>query len=346
MTVVVVGSVNQDVVARVGRIPAPGETVLATGLTRSGGGKGANQAVAARRAGGAQVAFVGAVGEDADGVALSSALAGDGIDVTGLVTVDAPTGTALISVDASGENAIVVVPGANAALPRLTAPQRDIVAGAQALVTQLEIPLTLVRDAAESRPAGAWHVLNAAPSTPLADAADDILPRVDVLVVNEHEALDVAGAATLDAAVDALAARVPGLVVTLGSRGARVACAGARRHVDAFAVTPVDTTGAGDTFCGVFAASLAASGRPPSEMDADLLAQSARRGAAAAALAVTRPGAQDAVPSLADLDAFLAVHATQAHASQERATRKDPMPKDTAPKDAAPKDAAQKEQPA
>ena len=312
MTVVVVGSVNQDVVARVARIPAPGETVLASGLTRSGGGKGANQAVAARRAGGAAVAFVGAVGSDTDGAALRAALASDAIDVSGLETVDAPTGTALISVDDAAENAIVVVPGANAALETLTDAQRRIVESAAVLVTQLEIPLALVRDAAAARSSEAWHVLNAAPSAPLAAGADDILPLVDVLVVNEHEALDVAGATRLEDAVARLAARVPALVVTLGRRGCRVVCRAGdhlnARDVAAFSVSAVDTTGAGDTFCGVFASTLAASGRTPGAVDVELLAEAARRGAAAAALAVTRPGAQDAVPTLDDLDAFLADH--------------------------------------
>ncbi|RZI80440.1 MAG: hypothetical protein EOO67_19465, partial [Microbacterium sp.] len=142
--------------------------------------------------------------------------------------------------------------------------------------------------------------------------ADDLLPLVDVLVVNEHEALDVAGAMRLEDAVARLAARVPALVVTLGRRGCRVVCrAGDHlnvRDVAAFSVSAVDTTGAGDTFCGVFAATLAASGRTPGAVDVELLAEAARRGAAAAALAVTRPGAQDAVPTLDDLDAFLADH--------------------------------------
>lgn len=326
MTVVVVGSVNQDVVARVARIPAPGETVLASGLVRSGGGKGANQAVAARRAGGAAVAFVGAVGSDTDGAALRAALASEGIDVSGVETVDAPTGTALISVDDAAENAIVVVPGANAALDALAEPQRRIVASASVLVTQLEIPLSLVRDAAGARGRDAWHVLNAAPSDPLAGAAAEILPLVDVLVVNEHEALDVSGAATREEAEANLASRVPALVVTLGGRGCRVVSGVESRDVAAFPVAAVDTTGAGDTFCGVFAATLAASGRAPQEVDLGLLALAARRGAAAAALAVTRPGAQDAVPTLDDLDAFLADADSGGTAAKETRTVKEQHP--------------------
>ncbi len=304
MSVVIVGSINQDVVARVARIPAPGETLLAESLVRTGGGKGANQAVGARRAGGARVAFVGAVGTDAAGEALRSALAADGIDVSGVVQVEEVTGTALISVDASGENAIVVAAGANAARGALTGTQRAVVASAAVVLTQLEIPVSLVQDAAAARADGAWHVLNAAPAAPFVSARDALLAATDVLVVNEHEALEAAGVARLDDAVDALSPIVGGLVVTLGSRGCLVVCGAERAEVPAHAVTPVDTTGAGDTFCGVLAAALAASGRHPEALDLELLADAARAGAAASALAVTRPGAQDAVPTSDEVAAF------------------------------------------
>ncbi|WP_435742584.1 ribokinase [Microbacterium sp. PMB16] len=303
--VVIVGSINQDIVAQVERIPAPGETVLASTLLRTGGGKGANQAVAARRAGGASVAFVGAVGTDADGDALRSALVADGIDVSGLSQLDGPSGTALIAVDAAAENTIVVVPGANAALSNLSAVQHAVVAEARVLLTQLEIPISLVQDAAATRSAAAWHLLNAAPSAPFVAAGADLLPAVDVLIVNEHEALDIAGVADLDAAVDALASRVGALVVTLGRRGSLVVCGSDRADVAPFAAEAVDTTGAGDTFCGMFAATLAASGRTPADVDVSLLADAARAGAAAAALAVTRPGAQAAVPSQAEVVALI-----------------------------------------
>ncbi|QEW04774.1 ribokinase [Microbacterium lushaniae] len=305
VSVVVVGSINQDVVARVDRIPAPGETLLASSLMRTGGGKGANQAVGARRAGGAAVAFVGAVGADAEGETLRAALAADGIDVSGLVRVEDVTGTALISVDAHGENAIVVAAGANAARETLTDAQRAVVAGATVVLTQLEIPVALVQDAAASRAAGAWHVLNAAPSAPFASARDSLLAATDVLVVNEHEALEVAGADDLDAAIAALAPTVRALVVTLGRRGCLVVCGDERAEVPAHVVTAVDTTGAGDTFCGVLAATLAASGRRPDTVDVALLVDAARAGAAASALAVTRPGAQDAVPTTGEVAAFL-----------------------------------------
>lgn len=301
MSVVIVGSVNQDVVARVERIPMPGETVLGRSLTRSGGGKGANQAVAARRAGGAEVAFVGAVGTDADGGLLRAALERDGIDVSGLAEVDGPSGTALIAVDAHAENTIVVVPGANAALERLTDAQRAVVARARVLLTQLEVPVSLVLDAADARPDGSWHVLNAAPSAPFAGAADALLAVIDVLIVNEHEALEIADETDLDRAVDALSARVRAVVVTLGAKGSLVVVAGERVEVAAVRADAVDTTGAGDTFCGVLTARLEASGRRPDEADAGLLADAAKWGAAASAISVTRPGAQDAVPTATEV---------------------------------------------
>lgn len=305
MSVVIVGSINQDVVAHVDRIPAPGETVLGSALLRSGGGKGANQAVAACRAGGANVSFIGAVGSDTDGDALRSALVADGIDVSGLARVDGPSGIALISVDAGAENAIVVVPGANAVLTALTDVQGSLVAHARVILTQLEIPVALVRQAASARTAGCWLLLNAAPSAPLVAADTDLLAIADVLIVNEHEALDIAHAADLESAIAALVPRVRALVITLGRDGSLIFCGGERAEVPSFPAEAVDTTGAGDTFCGVFAAALAASDRVPETVDIALLASAARAGAAAAALAVTRLGAQDAVPTVSEVTALL-----------------------------------------
>lgn len=312
MSVVVVGSVNRDIVARVARIPGPGETVLGSDLARTSGGKGANQAVAAARAGGAAVAFVGAVGDDSDGAALRAQLAADGIDVSGLETVPESTGTALISVGADGENAIVVVPGANGARDGLAEAQRRLVERADVLVTQLEVPTPLVLAAAAARPDGALHVLNAAPSAPLVEHADELLPTVDVLVVNEHEALDVSGDSDIETALVTLSARVPAVVVTLGAAGCLVIADGARQRVAAFPARAVDTTGAGDTFCGVFAATLAAE-VARARLDGAMLARAAEAGCAAAALAVGRPGAQEAVPTRDEVTALLATRAPEAH---------------------------------
>ncbi|SEE88093.1 ribokinase [Ruania alba] len=289
MGVVVVGSANMDVVTRVPRIPGPGETLLALSFARGGGGKGANQAVAAARAGGAQTVFVGALGRDADGDALREGLADAGVD-TGVISVsDAPTGTALISVAEDGENAIVVVGGANADFTELSGEQRERVGQADVLLAQLEIAPEVVLAAAQARSEGATFVLNAAPSAPL---SEQMWAEVDVLVVNEHEAADLAeslGAPDrdLDAAVDRLAERVSALVVTLGGKGCLVLQDRRRTQVPAVRVTPVDTTGAGDTFVGVLGARLALG---------DDLVEAARWGSVAAALAVQRPGAQDGVP--------------------------------------------------
>ncbi|UFU01883.1 ribokinase [Ruania suaedae] len=301
MTIAVVGSVNTDVVARVPRIPRPGETVLGTDLVRGGGGKGANQAVAAARAGGAEVTFVGAVGEDPEGGVLRTRLEADGVDTHALITVPGPSGTALITVDEAGENAIVVAPGANGARESLTDTQREAVAAARVVVAQLEVPVPLVLDVAASRSPEAILVLNAAPSAPLADpeTARAVLAVTDVLVVNEHELADIAGTEQTEEAITRLTAQVPAVVVTLGGQGVLVAVGEDRRQVPAFPVTAVDTTGAGDTFCGVLAAHL-------SDLTADALARAARTAAAAAALAVTRAGAMDAVPTTDEVAALLA----------------------------------------
>ncbi|TDE99125.1 ribokinase [Occultella glacieicola] len=330
MTVVVVGSVNTDLVARVPHVPRPGETLLGSDLARHGGGKGANQAVAAARAGAVPVAFVGAVGSDPDGEALRGALVADGIDTAGLVTVPGPSGMALITVAQDGENAIVVAPGANGALSTLTDVQRRVVAAADVVVAQLEVPVPLVLDAARTRSDHALLVLNAAPSAPLTDpgTAADLLAVTDVLVLNEHELADVggpspagsagtagtagtAGKAGTDTpeAIARVADRVPALIVTLGSDGAVIAVGDDRRRVPAFPARAVDTTGAGDTFCGVLAAALAGAGGGSGERRVppiDALAQAARAASAAAALAVGRVGAQASVPTAAEVRDLLA----------------------------------------
>ena len=292
MSVTVVGSANLDTTLRVARIPGPGETVLASSISRSPGGKGANQAVGAARSGGADVHVVAALGRDADGDALLASLSGAGVGTAAVRRLaDEPSGSALITVSDDAENSIVVVAGANAALTDLEESELATVAAADVVLACLEIPLATVVSAAR---VAARFVLNAAPSAPL---PDDLWPHVDVLVVNEHEARDLAGAADLADAVDQLALRVPALVVTLGARGAVVVTDGVRTSVSGTAITAVDTTGAGDCFCGVLAARLAAG---------DDLVTATRWGSAAGALAVQRPGAADAMPTHAEVAAALA----------------------------------------
>lgn len=305
MSLVVVGSVNVDIVASVERIPAPGETVLGHSVARGGGGKGANQAIAASRAGGAEVAFVGAVGADSEGDFARQQLISAGIATSGL-TVDesSQTGMAFISVDAEGENSIVVVAGANSRLAHLQPNQREVVSAAQVLVSQLEIPVSLVEEAALARADGTIFVLNAAPAEPLA-LRPDLLRLVDVLVVNQHEALQVAGVAEIEEALAVLSGRVPALVVTLGGEGSLVVCGDDQARVEAFEVEAVDTTGAGDTYCGALAAYLeAALGEKPG-VSLPVLVEAARTATAAAALAVTRPGAQTGVPQQVEVEALL-----------------------------------------
>jgi ribokinase len=277
--VVVVGSANVDLVVDVPRHPHAGETVLGDQLRRSPGGKGANQAVAAAWAGEADTTFVGALGEDEAADLLLVSLGGAGVRTDLVARVDAPTGTAFVTVDPAGENAIVVAPGANDLL-QLGARQAERIAGADVVLAQLEIPLDVVTRAAELRKPGALFVLNAAPSREL---PAELWAAIDLLVVNEHEAADLAG--TPEALLD----RVPVAVVTRGGEGCLVVRRGQEPlHINGIRVDVVDTTGAGDIFCGVLAAALARG------LDVE---EATRLACAAGALAVTRPGAQTAVPS-------------------------------------------------
>lgn len=293
--VVVVGSANVDLVVDVPRHPAGGETILGGDLRRTPGGKGANQAVAAARAGGADTTFVGALGRDESAELLLASLTGATVRTDVVERVDAPTGTALITVAPDGENAIVVAPGANSRV-RVGAAQAERIAAGDVVLAQLEVPLDAVLAAARARREGAVFVLNAAPSRGL---PDELWDQLDVLVVNEHEAADLVGGARSlgpDGLMAALLDRVPAVVVTLGGAGSLVAERGVDVvRVPAAQVEAIDTTGAGDTYCGVLAAALARSAG---------LVDAARLAGAAGALAVTLPGAQDAVPDAAAVAAL------------------------------------------
>ncbi|MFI5610989.1 ribokinase [Amycolatopsis sp. NPDC051903] len=287
-TVVVVGSANADLVVDVPRPPRAGETILGGRLRRSPGGKGANQAVGAALAGGAHTTFIGALGEDEAADLILLSLGGTGVRTDLVARTKTPTGTAFVTVSPDGENAIVVAPGANEHV-RIGEAEAARIAAADVVLAQLEIPLDVVRAAAAARNPGALLVLNAAPSRVL---PDDVWAALDVLVVNEHEAADLGGSA------EELLKRVPAVVVTLGGDGCLVAERGREPvRVPGIRVTTVDTTGAGDTFCGVLAAGLA-QGRP--------LAAAARLACVAGALAVTRPGAQAAVPTAEEVAALAA----------------------------------------
>ncbi len=301
--IVVVGSLNVDLVVPVPRFPAAGETLLGGDYARHPGGKGANQAVAAARAG-APTRMVGRVGDDDFGAWLVQGLRTDGVahdDVRALAGV--PTGVALISVDPDAQNCIVVSPGANARLePDDLAP--SAFEGARVVLLQLEVPLATVLEAARlGRAAGARVVLNLAPAQPL---GPDELRDVDVLLVNEHEAAlllddtDDAVRADPEGAARRLSEVVPTTVVTLGARGAAWAEGDDSGVVPGFAVEAVDTTAAGDAFAGALGAALAA------EVGAGASVRDALRFACAAgALAVTTPGAQPSLPRTEAIRAFL-----------------------------------------
>lgn len=300
--VLVVGSLNMDLRIRTPRLPAPGETLTGSGFDTDGGGKGANQAVAAARQG-ARVAMLGAVGQDAHGAALLAALQADGIDTHAVERIaGTPSGTAAILLMPDGENSIVVIPGANHALtPERVRAQAARLRQAHVVVAQLECPLDAVTEAlAIAREAGAVTVLNAAPVQPLGDA---LLGQLDWLVVNEIEAaalagMPVPGPAEARAVAEQLRRRGPRQVlVTLGAEGLVLAGPEGTLALPAPRVQAVDTTGAGDTVVGALAAALAA-GRP--------LREALTRAQAAAALAVTRLGTQSAMPTAAEVDRLVA----------------------------------------
>ncbi|WP_424214248.1 PfkB family carbohydrate kinase [Streptomyces sp. BI20] len=293
--VAVLGSANVDLVVRTARAPALGETVTGASFTTAPGGKGANQAVAAARAG-ARVSFTGAVGDDPHGAFLRAALLADGIDLTGLRTLPGTTGTAHVTVDDAGHNAIVVVPGVQAELTALTPADTARITAADTLLLQLEVPLPLVLAAARAaRAAGVRTVLTPAPvpGTPPAE----LFAVTDLLVPNEHEAAALTGRTDPYEAAAALLELVPEVVVTLGAAGSLWRRRGLEPvRVPAPRVRAVDTTAAGDTFVGTLAAGLAAGTPTPAALT---------RAATAAALAVTRPGAQPSMPNASEVNALL-----------------------------------------
>ena len=279
-TVVVLGSANADLVVAVPARPAGGETALGSDVQTIPGGKGANTAVAAGRLG-APVAFVGALGTDANGDLLLDSLRSAHVDTTRVRRVDRPTGTAFITVTPDGENSIVVSPGANAALT----PEDVDLTGAAVLVASLEIPLPVVEHAVALAAAGGVRpVLNL---SPVADLSPRTLAALDPLVVNEHEAHALTGGTG-----DLLALGPRTAIITRGPRGARVLTPGGTTDIPAPAVAAVDTTGAGDAFAGALAASLATG---------TTLEDAARTAVLVAAISVTRPGAQPSYPTAAEL---------------------------------------------
>ncbi|SCK21807.1 ribokinase [Vogesella sp. LIG4] len=289
--VVVVGSINMDLVAVAGRFPAPGETILGERFVTVPGGKGANQAVAASRLG-AEVSMVGKVGRDGFGDQLLAVLQREGVDTRHVGRSEVASGVAMITVS-GGENSIVVVPGANhALLPADIAAAEAELAAADVILTQLEIPLDTVRAVLDiAARHGVPVILNPAPAQPL---PADLLQQCALITPNEHELATVLGRPGEGMAT--LLPLLPGKVVmTHGSNGAWHARAdGSLHHQPGFAVAAVDSTGAGDTFNGALAAFL------PQGLELAM-----RHAAAAGALSVTRLGAQAGMPQRSELQAFM-----------------------------------------
>ncbi len=280
--VYVIGSINVDLVVRAASLPTPGETVTGGTFERHGGGKSANQAVAAARAG-AAVRMIGAVGDDDLGEEAVAALEAEGIDVAGVQRLaDAPTGVALIAVDAAGENQIAVASGANAELAgEAVAAALDGASGGVALLG-LEVPdAAVLAGARAARAAGLTVVINPAPARPL---GDELLAVAPILTPNGGEAAALSGEDDPEAAALALAERTGApVVVTVGSSGALLVEDGALQRIPAPKVEAIDTTGAGDAFNGALAAALAGG---------TAVADAVREAVAVAAESVRRPGAR------------------------------------------------------
>jgi ribokinase len=298
--VVVFGSLNMDLVARVPRMPEPGETLTGHGFLANPGGKGANQAVACARQG-ARVEMVGRVGDDAFGSQLRASLDAQGVDSRGVAAAAGEgTGVAMIMVNDDAQNCIAVMPGANSRVSESDAQAlRPRLQDAAMLLLQFEVPLpAVVRAAVVAREAGCRVLLNPAPAQALPDA---LWPLIDILVVNETEARMLAGMlhVTRDNAPQAAALlmqRGPReVIITLGEHGVVCACADGVQGYDAVRVQPVDTTAAGDTFIGALAALLVEGRETPDAV---------RHAIRAAAICVTRPGAQASMPSREEVERF------------------------------------------
>ena len=296
--IVVIGSSNTDMVVRCQRMPRPGETVLGGEFMMNPGGKGANQVVAVARLGG-DAAFIGKVGDDLFGRQTREQLSGEGIDVAHLGTAaHCASGVALINVDAEGENSISVASGANAQLsPADIDAAEKLIADAAIVLMQLEVPVATVTHAAKiAKKHGVMVVLNPAPapSTPL---PDELLENVDIMIPNRTELELISGmpcTASVTAAVERMGALgVPTLVITLGSAGAMICRGGESTMVPSFKVMAVDTTAAGDTFCGGLCVALS---------EGKNIDEAVLFGNLAASLTVTRAGAQQAIPTRAEVD--------------------------------------------
>lgn len=288
--ILVAGSANLDFVVRAPHIPSPGETVLGSDFNTFPGGKGANQAVAASRAGGADTHMLAALGRDAYAVPLEASLKDAGVQLHAVHVAEQPTGCAFICVSDDAENAITVAPGANLCLQPEHLPPLE---GFSHILLQLETPVpTVMAYARAAQAMGITVVLNAAPAQAL---PADLLSLIDILVVNEGELATVSGqSGSVSHCLQSVS--VPTVVVTLGRGGCLARSQGLLYQQPAFAVTAIDTTAAGDTFCGALVAALSQGANLPIAL---------RQASAAAALTCTRPGAQSSIPQAAEVARFL-----------------------------------------
>jgi ribokinase len=289
--IVIVGSANMDLVGLAPRLPRPGETILGDDFVMTPGGKGANQAIAAARAGG-DVTFLGAIGSDAFGVTINARLTASGVDTRHVRTSYGSSGVAVIMVDRKGENSILVSPGANNSFVNLSDTEVSVIGSGEVLVCQQEIPSATVTAAARAaHDAGTRVVLNAAPARKL---SPELLDAVDLLVVNENEALAITGGDAPE--LERLLELVPRVVLTLSGEGAWYADRdGGSTRIPAYQVDVVDTTAAGDAFTGALAVAWG-EGRD--------LVDAVRWASAAGAACVRKVGAFAAHPTRADIEAL------------------------------------------
>lgn len=302
--ILVIGSSNTDMIVTVKDFPVAGETVEGTSFFQAMGGKGANQALAAHRLGG-NVTFVTALGNDANGANTLKYYREEGLDVTALKVEEVPSGTAMIWVNETGENCIVITPGANNRLsPAYIHDIREVIEKADIVVMQMEIPYETVRTVCHiARELQKRIILNVAPARAV---ERELLREVDILVVNEVEAAIISGEKMEAIGVEAVMDRLlemgtQSVLLTLGRRGSRYKSKEEAISTEAFMVTAVDTTAAGDTFCGAIAAEMAR-GKTWNE--------ALRFASAASAICVTRMGAQPSIPTEKEVRNFLKQHET------------------------------------
>jgi ribokinase len=297
--VLVIGSLNADLVVKSPRFPQPGETISGDDLQIIPGGKGANQAVAAARQG-VQTTMVGRVGSDSFGPFLVDNLKSNNVDTSYVLKTDSATGTAIIVVDANGQNSIVLSPGANGMVTPADVDSASF-SNSSLLLLQLEIPTpTVLRAAQRAREHGMQVILNPAPAKSF---PAELLSNVDILIPNESELALLTGMPVTDVSSAEVAAKeilkqgVKTVIVTLGSKGALLVTATQVKHVDTYKVNVVDTTAAGDAFIGGFASAM---------LDGKSLEDSVRYGCACGALATTKFGAQPSLPTKEEVETFIA----------------------------------------